>query len=186
MQLRPWLLGLVGGLATAGCSHAAGSPASTPTPEAPPAPAETIEAEDISLDLSPHGMAASISAPDNAKAHVTTDGVELEGGDDFHLIVGRGPLDPLVEKADVVKRYGVGFRRFVRDSGKEVVYETSVAGENRFHFFLTSDEKAPIPYHCRTPKDGNASMHAIETMVEACRDIRFREDIEPETQSGGA
>ena len=181
MRNRPWLLGLVGigGLASAGCSHAAEGQAASPTEAAPPAPARAIEAEDIQVDLGPHGMAGSISAPHDARAHVTNDGVELEGGDGFHLIVRRGSLDPLAEKADIVKRYGVGFRRFVRDLGTEVVYETSFAGGNRFHFFLTTEAEAPIAYHCRTPDDGIASIDAIETMVEACRDVRFRADIEP-------
>lgn len=180
MQTRPWLLGLALGSASAGCSHGADGPAAPPTQAtAPPAPAETIEAEDIRVDLSPHGMAASISAPHDARAHVTNDGVELEGGEGFHLLVRRGSLDPLAEKADIVKRYGVGFRRFVRDQGTEVVYETSFAGEHRFHFFLTTDAEAPIAYHCRTPDDGIVSFDAIETMVEACHDVRFRADIEP-------
>jgi hypothetical protein len=126
-------------------------------------------------------MAASIVAPHDAKAHVTSNGVELEGGDGFHLIVRRGSLDPLAEKARIVHRYGAGFRRFVRDKGTEVVYETSFAGENRFHFFLTTKAEAPIGYHCRTPDDGIASFDAIETMVEACRNVRFRADIEPES-----
>jgi hypothetical protein len=125
-------------------------------------------------------MAASIAAPHDAQARVTTDGVELQGGEGFHLIMRRGSLDPLAEKASIVQRYGVGFRRFVRDRGTEVVYETSFAGNERFHFFLTSESEAPIGYHCRTPDDGIDSLAAIETMVEACRDVRFRADIEPE------
>ncbi len=189
MLFRPWLLGLVGCLASAGCSHTAEGQAATPTAAAPaaagappgaaPEKPDTIEPEDIRVDLSPHGMAASISAPHDAKAHVTNDGVELEGGEGFHLIVRRGALDPLAEKKDIVQRFGVGFRRFVRDEGTEVVYETSFAGENRFHFFLTTEASAPIAYHCRTPDDGIASIDAIETMVAACRDVQFREDIEP-------
>ena len=180
MHLRSWLLGLVGSLATAACTqHAAEGQVAAPGPAAA-APADTIEAEDIHIDLAPHGMAASIAAPDGAQARATENGVELEGGNDFHLIVRRGSLDPLAEKADIVHRYGVGFRRFVRDRGTEVVYETSFAGENRFHFFLTSGVDAPIDYHCRTPDDGVASIDAIETMIEACKEVRFREDIDPE------
>lgn len=184
MRLRPWLLGLVGSLASAACTqHAAEGQAAAPGPstQAPAAaPADTIEAEDISIDLAPHGMAASITAPHDATARATNDGVELEGGGDFHLIVRRGALDPLKEKADIVHQYGVGFRRFISDRGTEVVYETSFAGENRFHFFLTSGVDAPIDYHCRTPRDGVAAYEAIETMIEACRDVRFRADIDPE------
>jgi hypothetical protein len=181
MVVRRWLLGPVG-LASAGCTHAAGSQAATPTQAASPgAGPEKIDAEDIRIDLAPHGMAASIVAPHDAGVHVTSNGVELQGGDGFHLIVRRGSLDPLAEKASIVHEYGVGFRRFVRDDGTEVVYETSFAGENRFHFFLTSDADAPIAYHCRTPDDGIASFDAIETMIAACREVRFRADIETES-----
>ena len=180
MHVRPWLLALVGSLALAGCTHAAEGQAATPGPEPTATPADAIEAEDISIDLAPQGMAASIVAPHDAKARASNDGVELEGGGGFHLIVQRGPLDPLKEKADIVHRYGVGFRRFISDRGNEVVYETSFAGENRFHFFLTSKADAPIAYHCRTPNDGIESFEAIETMLEACRDIRFRSEIDPE------
>lgn len=179
MLARPWLLAVVGSLALAGCSHAAEGQAAAskpaPTPTAPPDP---IEADDISIDLSPHGMAASITAPHDAKARAADDGVELQGGEGFHLIVHRGALDPLEEKAEIVKRYGVGFRRFISDRGNEVVYETSFAGENRFHFFLTSKADAPIAYHCRTPSDGIAVFEEIETMITACRDIRFRAEID--------
>jgi len=189
MSLRPWLLALVGSLAAAACTqHAAEGQAAAPPPSPvapadmpPDTPPDTIEAEDIRIDLAPHGMAASIAAPDGAQVHATNDGVELKGGDDFDLLVSRGSLDPLAEKARIVHKYGVGFRRFIRDRGTEVVYETSFAGENRFHFFLTSDVDAPIAHHCRTPEAGVASFEAIETMIEACRDVRFRADIDPES-----
>jgi hypothetical protein len=177
MLARPWLLALVGSLALAGCTHAAEgqAAASKPPPTPPPNP---IEADDISIDLSPLGMAASITAPRDAKARASDDGVELQGGDGFHLIVHRGALDPLEEKADIVKRFGVSFRRFVSDRGNEVIYETSFAGENRFHFFFTSKADAPIAYHCRTPNDGIAVFDEVETMIEACRDINFRAEID--------
>jgi hypothetical protein len=178
MLVRPWLLVLVGSRALAGCTHAAEGQAATaskPTPTTPPNP---IEADDITIDLSPHGMAASITAPHDAKVSAADDGVVLEGGEGFHLIVHRGALDPLEEKADIVKRYGVGFRRFISDRGDEVVYETSFAGENRFHFFLTSKPDVPIAYHCRTPNDGIAVFDEIETMIAACRDIQFRAEID--------
>jgi hypothetical protein len=184
MPLRSWLLGLAGSLAAVACTqHAAEGQAAAPGPSsATPAdtPPDEIEAEDIRIDLAPHGMAASIAAPHGAQARATNDGVELKGDDDFHLIVRRGSLDPLAEKASIVHAYGVGFRRFIRDRGTEVVYETSFAGENRFHFFLTSDVDAPIDYHCRTPQDGVASHYAIETMIAACREVRFLADIDPE------
>src|SRR5262245_36910652 len=138
MLVRPWLLALMGSLALAGCTHAGEGQAvrAGPNPAPPPDP---IEADDIRIDLAPHGIAASSEAPDDAKVHAADQGVALEGGDgSFHLIVSRGSLDPLEEKASIVHRYGVGFRRFISDRGNEVVYETSFAGENRFHFFLTS------------------------------------------------
>jgi hypothetical protein len=178
MLARPWLLALVGSLALAGCTHAAeGQAATAPTPT-PTTPPNTIEANDITIDLSPHGMAASITAPHDAKVSAADDGVVLEGGDGFHLIVHRGALDPLEEKADIVKRYGVGFRRFVSDRGNEVIYETSFAGENRFHFFFTSKADVPIAYHCRTPNDGIPVFEEVETMIKACRDITFRAEID--------
>jgi hypothetical protein len=178
MLVRPWLLALVGSLALAGCTHAAEGQAATASEPVATTPPNLIEASDISIDLSPHGMAASITAPNDAKARATDDGVELQGGEGFHLIVHRGALDPLKEKADIVKRFGVGFRRFVSDRGNEVVYETSFAGENRFHFFLTSKADVPIAYHCRTPNDGIAVFDEIETMIAACRDIQFRAEID--------
>lgn len=180
MRVRPRLLALVGSLALAACTHAGEGQAAAPSPAAAPDP---IEADDIRIDLAPHGMAASIVAPHDARARAANDGVELEGGEGFHMIVRRGSLDPLAEKADIVHRYGVGFRRFVSDTGNEVVYETSFAGENRFHFFLTSEADAPIPHHCRTPDDGIPSFDAIAVMIEACREIRFRAEIEPQSIS---
>lgn len=174
---RPrWSLPVVGVLlALPGCTPPPGS--STAAPAASPTQDRT-EAEDVRIDLGPAGMAATIVAPRDAHAHATPDGVELRGGDGFHLLVERGPLDPLVEKARIVREYQDGFRRFVADRGREVVYEVSSAGEIQFHFFLTHND-APIAYHCRTPDRGVPSLDLIERMIGACRQVRHRAEIEP-------
>lgn len=104
--------------------------------------------------------------------------MELQGGDGFHLVVGRGSLDPLAQKEWIVREYGDGFRRFVRDEGTEVVYEVATIKDPVFHFFLSNDD-APIPYHCRTAKEGVATLDLVERMIEACRKVRHRSDIEP-------
>ena len=168
--MKARLLAIAIGLTATGCHRDAGSPA-TIDPEVAPEP-------EVRIDLAPQGMSAWIAAPEGAEASVGPRGVELRGGGgDFHLLLRRGSLDPLAEKTHIVKEYGSEFRRFVRDLGHEVVYETMVMGEVRHHFFFTAED-ARIEYHCRTPEEGVPTLEAVEHMIEACQEVRFKEEID--------
>lgn len=172
MRPRGWLLGAALLPTAVGC-------AAPRAPEASVAPASArTDADDVRIDLGPGGMAATIAAPREAEAHATPDGVELRGGPHFHLFVRRGSIDPLEEKAEIVREHDDEFRRFLRDHGHEVVYETSTLQGARFHFFFGST-RAEIPYHCRTPDEGVSSLLAVEQMLEACRHVHFRREIDP-------
>lgn len=130
----------------------------------------------VDLDLSPSGIAATIRGPEGAKASAKDGYVEVEAAPDFHMEVHRGPLDVLEEKADIVRRWGPSFRRFVQDDNKTVVYETEVAGDNKFHFVSHGDVDG-LKYHCRSAKDGADSIEAIQRMIVGCHAITAHKKV---------
>jgi hypothetical protein len=167
---------------------ACASPKTIGAPEAPPDERERAAAEkkaavnranveragrrqarDVDVDLTPQGMAARIRAPEHAEAKASPEGVELRSGDDYHLIVGRGVLDVLGEKGEIVKAYGPGFVQFLEDDGKTIVFETR--GE-RFHFFASYERKG-AGYHCRTGPDGAPTLELVRAMIDACREVKI-------------
>lgn len=148
----------------------------TPEPSEVPEPAATAEPLDVEIDLAPSGMAAWIRAPSTAKVRATASEVEIVGGPSFHLLVGRGAIDPLGEKARIVRAFGDEFRRYLVDEGDLLVYETGTDQEQRWHFFMTARVR-DIGYHCRTPADGLPTRAAIDDVIAACRSVRFADEV---------
>lgn len=153
--------------------HAAGG-----SPPSSSADAAAHEHPTVDIDLSPSGIAATIRGPEGAKASAREGFVAVDAEPDFHMEVHQGPFDPLAEKADVVKRWGPAFRRFVQDDGKTVVYETEVAGDNRFHFF-SSGEKSGLLYYCRSDKRGAESIESVQLMIVGCHALEVTERVTP-------
>jgi hypothetical protein len=153
--------------------HAAGG---SPPAAGEPAPAEAHPTVD--LDLSPSGIAATIRGPEGAKASARDGHVAVDAEPDFHMEVYKGPFDPLAEKAEVVKEWGPSFRRFVQDDGKTVVYETEVAGDNRFHFF-SAGEVDGLLYYCKSEKRGAESIESVQRMIVGCHAIKATDDVTP-------
>lgn len=178
-----WVVASVVFVTTGACASA---PADQPASAAPQASASEAsaseapasEAPQVEVDLAPTGLAATISAPEQASVQVHERHLEISDGAGYRLLVGLGAVDPLEEKARIVRDYGVSFKQFVADEGDTVIYETALAGENRFHFFATHRAKE-VAWHCRTPEDGIASVHDVRAMIEVCGDVRLREDIDP-------
>ncbi len=155
------------------------TPAEPPAPQAkvsdaPPKPAADHPTVDV--DLSPSGIGATIRGPDGAKAAAHDDYVTVDADPDFHMEVHRGKIDLLAEKAEIVKRWGPAFRRFVRDDKTAVVYETAVANEPRYHF-LTWGEKQGLDYFCRSDKHGVGSVDAVQRMLDGCHTISVHEKV---------
>ena len=158
---------------------ASSNDADSPTTSQPPEAAKKHdEHPTVEIDLSPSGIAATIRGPDGAKASAGDGFVKVDAEPDFHMEIHRGPLDPLEEKADVVRRWGPAFRRFVQDDGKTVIYETEVAGDNRFHFF-SGGEVADLLYHCRSDKQGADSIEAVQLMIVGCHAISAHDHVTP-------
>ena len=151
-----------------------GSPATSSRTE--PTSEPTAEHPMVDLDLSPSGIAATIRGPEGAKAAASDGHVVVDAEPDFHMEVYKGGLDPLAEKADVVRRWGPAFRRFVQDDGKTVIYETEVAGDNRFHFF-SSGKVEELLYHCKSAKAGAESIESVQRMIVGCHAITAHEHV---------
>jgi hypothetical protein len=172
---------VLGAAVAMGCAASANQPALEPELETP-APADEpprtgSEATRVDIDLAPTGMAAWIRAPSTAKVRAAASEVEIVGGPEFHLLVGRGAIDPLGEKARIVRAFGDEFRRYLTDDGDLVVYETGTPQEQRYHFFMTARVR-DLGYHCRTPPDGLPTRSSVDDVIDACRSVRFTEDAE--------
>lgn len=128
------------------------------------------EVHDVDVDLTKHGIAARIRAPEHAKVSAVQDGVQIQSGDDYDLRIGRGVLDVLGEKGEIVKTYGSAFDQFLEDDGKTIVWETKAIGGKRFHFFA-SYRRQQAGYHCRTGPDGAPTIELVRAMIDACRDV---------------
>jgi hypothetical protein len=151
------------------------------TPETPKADEPEQKHPTVELDLSPSGIAATIRGPEGAKASAADGHVTVDADPDFHMEIYKGGLDPLAEKADIVRRWGPSFRRYVQDDGNTVIYETEVAGDNRFHFF-SSGEVGGLFFHCKSTKNGVETITAVQLMILGCLAIEAHEDnvAEPE------
>jgi hypothetical protein len=149
------------------------TPSESPSTTDDPGGAVPIDDTHVDVDLSEEGMAATIRAPESAAVRATNDEVEIVGGPDYHLLVGRGAVDPLGEKARIVRKFDGEFRRFLRDDGNLVIYETGTDREQHFHFFMTA-KVGGEEFHCRTPADGLETREVVDRMVEVCRSVRFR------------
>jgi hypothetical protein len=130
----------------------------------------------VDVDLAPHGIGATIHGPDGAKAMAKDDYVEVEAGEDFHMQVHRGEPNMLEEKADIVRRHGPDFRRFVRDDTKTVIWETGLASNSRFHFFAIGKVQG-LSYYCNTVTFGVGSLEAIERMMKGCHELTVHDDV---------
>lgn len=142
--------------------------------------ADVVEEIDVSVALGSDGMLAVIHAPKTASVRAMKDELEVVSGPDYHLLVGRGAVEPLGEKARIVRRFGANFRRFLLDEGSLVVYETGTPQEQRYHFFMTASADGALEYHCRTPSDGMPTQNAVEHMIDVCKGVRLQEG-EPTT-----
>jgi hypothetical protein len=172
---------LVLAIACAACRQRAttDAPADHPTPEQKVPDVEPAPAADrptVDVDLSPSGIGATIRGPEGAKAAAHEDYVVVDAEPDFHMEVHRGPVDLLAEKAEIVKKWGPAFRRFVRDDDEAVVYETELAGDNRFHF-LSWGDKDGLLYHCRSDKKGAESVESVQRMLDGCHAITVHERV---------
>ncbi len=149
-------------------------PATMPKLDAPTDAAAASNADDVEveIDLAPHGMAAFVRAPEAAAVRATAGEVEITAGPDYHLLVGRGDVDILGEQARIVRAFGDEFRRFLRDDGATLVYETGGDAEQRYHLFMSA-RAGDEAYHCRTPPDGLPSRDAVDHLVKVCADVRF-------------
>lgn len=168
-------------LACAACRQeaAAEAPVANPSPkekvpDATPEPA--ADRPTVDVDLSPSGIGATIRGPEGAKAAAHDDYVVVDAEPDFHMEVHKGAIDLLAEKAEIVKKWGPAFRRFVRDDEKAVVYETELAGDNRFHFLTWGDIEGLL-YHCRSDKKGAETVEAVDRMLEGCHAITVHERV---------
>ena len=172
---------------TVGCAATENAPALRAQLDSPPAvehateersdsPAPLDDAVEVEVDLSPHGMAATISAPRHAAVRASRSAVEVVAGADYHLLVGRGAVDPLGEKARIVRTFGGEFRRFLGDDGSLIVYETGTDQQQRYHFFMTARAQDE-PYHCRTPQDGLARRAAVDHMIQVCRSVTMIDTV---------
>lgn len=161
-------------------SSSDGDVASPPASSASSASTKTHpEHPTVEIDLSPSGIAATIRGPDGAKASAGDGFVKVDAEPDFHMEVHKGPLDPLEEKADVVRRWGPAFKRFVQDDGQTVIYETEVAGDNRYHFF-SGGKVADLLYSCRSDKPGADSIEAVQLMIVGCHAISAHDHVTPQ------
>ena len=136
-----------------------------------------VDKPTVDVDLSPSGIGATIRGPDGAKASAHEDYVVVDADPDFHMEIHRGAIDVLAEKAEIVKRWGPGFRAFVRDDDEAVVYETELAGDKRFHF-VTWGQKKGLAYHCRSDKQGAQSVDAVDRMLDGCHSIDVHEHVD--------
>lgn len=130
------------------------------------------EPTEVEIDLSEHGMAAFVRAPEHAAVRATADEVEVVGGPSYHLLVGRGSVDVLGEQARIVRAFGSEFRRFLRDDGSVLLYETGPDDERHYHLFMTAKTHGQ-DYHCRTPPEGLPDERAVEHLAEVCAAVRF-------------
>jgi hypothetical protein len=184
MQSSSWVLGSV--VLVLGCAtpRSVGAPEGSPEERKQAAKEkqaainrDNVEAagerqrQDVDVDLTPQGMAARIRAPEHAEVKATPGGVEVRSGDDYHLFIGRGVLDVLGEKGEIVEAYGADFEQFLEDDGKTVVWQTKGLGDGRFHFFASYQRKG-AGYHCRTGPDGAPKLELVRAMIDACRDVK--------------
>jgi hypothetical protein len=152
-------------------------------PDAPDTMDPAIDRPTVDVDLSASGIGATIRGPEGAKAAAHGDYVTVDAEPDFHMQVHRGPVDVLAEKADLVKTWGLGFRRFVQDDKTAIIYETELAGDHRFHF-LSWGEQGGLLYHCRSDKRGAESVVAVRRMLDGCHAVTVHERVagEPSRQ----
>jgi hypothetical protein len=158
------------GLGPIACEKTASSSTTAPdeTKKSEAEPAKDVAWVDV--DLAPGGIGATIHGPDGARVEAKDDYVEVEAGDDFHMQVHRGEPNMLEEKADIVRRHGPDFRRFVRDDTNTVIWETGLASDSRFHFFSTG-KVGGLSYYCNTVTFGVKSLDSIERMMKGCHEI---------------
>ncbi len=130
----------------------------------------------VAIDLSPSGIGASIRGPDGARAKAEGDYVVVEADPDFHMTIHRGPIDVLATKADIVRRWGPAFERYVQDDDKIVIYETQAVGDTRFHFF-TWGEVSSLQYHCTSDKRGAETIDAVRRMIDGCHAIEATKKV---------
>jgi len=167
-------------LLCAACRPEAGADASaehpTPAEKVPDAAPAAVDRPTVDVDLSPSGIGATVRGPEGARAAAHENYVVVDAEPDFHMEVHRGPIDVLAEKADIVKKWGPAFRRFVQDDDKSIVYETELAGDNRFHFLAWGDKEG-LTYHCRSDKRGADSVESVQRMLEGCHAITVHERV---------
>lgn len=181
---RPTVIAATSVIVAVGCTAGANAPALQPQLDTPAPIASTpdsgsnaeADAEvEVQVDLSANGMAARVRAPKSAAVRAASSEIEIVGGPNYHLLLGRGVVDPLGEKARIVRAYGDEFRRYLRDDGDLLVYETGTDREQRFHFFMLG-QTGELAYHCRTPPEGIGALASVHHMVEVCRGVEATTD----------
>lgn len=175
---QPLLLSLAVACAACRPRTDADAPVEHPTSAAKVPDAETppVDRPTVDVDLSASGIGATIRGPEGAKAAAHGDYVTVDAEPDFHMQVHRGPVDLLAEKAAIVKTWGPAFRRFVQDDKTAVIYETELAGDDRYHF-LSWGEKDGLLYHCRSDKRGAESVEAVRRMLDGCHAVTVHERV---------
>ncbi|MCR9160012.1 MAG: hypothetical protein ACE37F_38185 [Nannocystaceae bacterium] len=144
-------------------------PATAPAPQTAPAAAP----DEASVDLTPHGLEATLRADGEVEASATPEGVRLRAGEDFDMIVARGSLDMTGEREELVREYGARFERFLIDSSEVVAWEISAPAGSTYHFFA-SFEGEPLSHHCRSAPEGTASPQLVDAMVRVCRSVQAK------------
>jgi hypothetical protein len=165
---------------------AANEPAMRPELETPeetsetsvaPAGSDASDEPTVEVDLSDQGMAALVQAPRTAAVRAAASEIEIVSGPEYHLLIGRGKVDPLGEKARIVRKFDAKFRRFLVDEGDLIIYETGSDAEQRYHFFMTAKARGH-EYHCRTPDTGLSARDAVDHLVDVCRDVHFTREAD--------
>ncbi len=142
-------------------------PTSEPAPDTPvPARPDTV-----TIELSPHGLAASITADEGVSVVAHDDGVLLETGEGFEMVIGKGGLDMEAELAELVREYGSRFERFLTEDDHVVAWEISNPTGSDYRFFASFPD-GPMPYHCRTGDQAASSPQLLNEMVEICRTVQ--------------
>jgi len=147
----------------------------TAGPPTDPAPVTETPStpEQVRIDLSPHGVEATLMADDGAEASATSQGVSLRTAKGFDLDIGRGGLDRKAELAEIVRAYGDRFERFLEQTDQVVSWEVRTPTGSEYRFFASFPD-ASVPYHCRTGEHAADSPQLVEEMVEICRSLRSR------------
>jgi hypothetical protein len=162
-------------LAAACAVLAAAPPAPARSPRPPAAPgapaAPAAPKEPVVVDLTPAGIAATISVPAGTTMKESFGDAALKNGPRFQLLVHPGDRDLARWKAEVVANDVNKLKRWVSEAPDALVYETTVMNKPEFHFVANVDVGGKR-ISCEDDKGPVYALADVQAMLAACRTLK--------------